>query len=51
LQFSGGKFGYSVQKKIWGKQKGDFEKFCRKIGWSTKDGEVERKVRIGRGCV
>lgn len=45
LQFSGGKFGYSVQKKKWRQSKGDFEVFCRKIGWNTKDGEVERKLR------
>jgi len=44
-KFSGGKFGYSVQKNIWKKSKGDFEVFCRKIGWTTKDGEVERKKR------
>ena len=24
-KFSGGKFGYSVQRKIWKRQKGDFE--------------------------
>mmetsp|Transcript_16092 Transcript_16092/g.32825 ORF Transcript_16092/g.32825 Transcript_16092/m.32825 type:complete len:222 (+) Transcript_16092:124-789(+) len=45
LKFSGGKFGYSVQRKIWLRQKEDFEKFCRKIGWSTMDGEVERKLK------
>mmetsp|Transcript_20536 Transcript_20536/g.36063 ORF Transcript_20536/g.36063 Transcript_20536/m.36063 type:complete len:253 (-) Transcript_20536:1163-1921(-) len=44
-KFSGGKFGYSVQKKKWKQSKGDFETFCRKIGWTTKDGEVERKKR------
>ena len=44
-QFSGGKFGYSVQKRKWRQVKGDFEAFCRKIGWNTKDGEVERKKR------
>mmetsp|Transcript_17118 Transcript_17118/g.22224 ORF Transcript_17118/g.22224 Transcript_17118/m.22224 type:complete len:220 (+) Transcript_17118:38-697(+) len=44
-QFSGGKFGYTVQKKKWRQSKGDFEAFCRKIGWTTKDGEVERKKR------
>jgi GUN4-like len=44
-QFSGGKFGYSVQKRKWKQSKGDFEVFCRKIGWTTKDGEVERKKR------
>mmetsp|Transcript_30086 Transcript_30086/g.62879 ORF Transcript_30086/g.62879 Transcript_30086/m.62879 type:complete len:224 (-) Transcript_30086:1567-2238(-) len=44
-QFSGGKFGYSVQVKKWKQSKGDFEVFCRKIGWNTQDGEVERKKR------
>jgi hypothetical protein len=45
MKFSGGKFGYSVQKKKWRQSKGDFEVFCRKIGWTTTDGEVERKKR------
>ena len=44
-KFSKGKFGYSVQKKRWKLAKGDFEAFCRKIGWTTNDGEVERKKR------
>jgi len=44
-KFSGGKFGYSVQKKKWKQSKSDFEVFCRKIGWTTTDGEVERKKR------
>lgn len=44
-KFSGGKFGYSVQKKKFRQSKGDFETFCQKIGWNTKDGEVERKKR------
>jgi len=44
-KFSGGKFGYSVQKRIWKRSKGDFELFCKKIGWTTQDGEVERKKR------
>eukprot|EP00558_Chaetoceros_sp_UNC1202_P006244 CAMPEP_0197241714 /NCGR_PEP_ID=MMETSP1429-20130617/7675_1 /TAXON_ID=49237 /ORGANISM="Chaetoceros sp., Strain UNC1202" /LENGTH=184 /DNA_ID=CAMNT_0042701595 /DNA_START=206 /DNA_END=760 /DNA_ORIENTATION=- len=44
-QFSGGKFGYSVQKKKWRQSKEDFELFCKKIGWTTTDGEVERKKR------
>ena len=44
-KFSGGKFGYTVQKRKWRQSKGDFEVFCRKIGWTTKDGEVERKKR------
>eukprot|EP00542_Grammatophora_oceanica_P014000 CAMPEP_0194033180 /NCGR_PEP_ID=MMETSP0009_2-20130614/5956_1 /TAXON_ID=210454 /ORGANISM="Grammatophora oceanica, Strain CCMP 410" /LENGTH=186 /DNA_ID=CAMNT_0038673823 /DNA_START=144 /DNA_END=704 /DNA_ORIENTATION=+ len=45
LKFSKGKFGYSVQKRKWRLAKGDFEVFCRKIGWTTTDGEVERKKR------
>lgn len=44
-KFSGGKFGYTVQKRKYRQSKGDFEVFCRKIGWNTKDGEVERKKR------
>ena len=28
-----------------GDGEGDFEGFCRKIGWSTKDSDVERKLR------
>lgn len=44
-KFSGGKFGYTVQKKKYRQSKQDFELFCTKIGWNTKDGEVERKKR------
>lgn len=44
-KFSGGKFGYTVQKRKWKQSKGDFEAFCRRIGWTAKDGEVERKKR------
>uniref|UniRef100_A0A7S0GLX4 GUN4-like domain-containing protein n=2 Tax=Proboscia inermis TaxID=420281 RepID=A0A7S0GLX4_9STRA len=44
-KFSGGKFGFSVQKKKWKRAKGDFELWCRVIGWTTQDGEVERKKR------
>ena len=32
------------QKKMK-QSKGDFETFCRKIGWTTTDGDVERKKR------
>eukprot|EP00980_Cylindrotheca_fusiformis_P020448 scaffold7504_cov97-Cylindrotheca_fusiformis.AAC.1 len=32
-------------KKKFKQAKGDFESFCRKIGWTTQDGEVERKKR------
>lgn len=85
-KFSGGKFGYSVQKvryldlsltwnvrfdanlytclthsiqsvihrtiywkhikqKKYKQSKENFETFCTKIGWTTKDGDVERKKR------
>lgn len=44
-KFSNGKFGYSVQKRKWRQCKGDFEAFCRKIGWTATDGEIERKKR------
>jgi len=44
-KFSKGKFGYSVQKRQMRLCKGDFEKFCQKIGWTTQDGDVERKKR------
>jgi hypothetical protein len=37
-------FVYESQKK-YRQSKGDFEVFCRKIGWTTKDGDVERKKR------
>jgi hypothetical protein len=78
-KFSGGKFGYSVQKvrllsvgemyvcmyplcdsyakqfllfrnlamlqKKMKQSKDNFETFCRKIGWTQKDGDLERKKR------
>lgn len=44
-KFSKGKFGYSVQKKVMRYCDNDFELFCKRIGWTTKDGEVERKLR------
>lgn len=48
-KYSDGKFGYSVQRRIWKTTavKGDFEKFCKKIDWNTigDDGETERKRR------
>jgi len=40
LSYSKGKFGYSVQRDLWRKTKGDFENFCRRIGWTTMDAEV-----------
>lgn len=40
LTYTKEKFGYSVQKDLWRKTKGDFENFCRRIGWTTMDAEV-----------
>ena len=34
LLFSNGKFGYSVQKRIWDVENADFDKFIRRIGTS-----------------
>ncbi|WCJ41346.1 enzyme binding tetrapyrrole binding [Euphorbia peplus] len=43
-KYSDGKFGYSVQKKIWNtKAKKDFSNFFIKVGWMKKlDTEVEQ---------
>ncbi|KZV34826.1 Tetrapyrrole-binding family protein [Dorcoceras hygrometricum] len=43
-QYSGNKFGYSVQKKIWKKANKDFTKFFIKVGWMKKleSSEVEQ---------
>lgn len=45
LKYSKGRFGYSVQKELWRKTKGDFENFCRRIGWTTQDSEVNFGLR------
>ena len=45
LQFSEGAFGYSVQKRVWDIEKGDFDKFIRRIGWTTVENDSERKLR------
>ena len=37
LHYSDGKFGYTVQKNAWRLQKGVFDKFCDKIGWTVRD--------------
>lgn len=42
-EHSDNKFGYSVQKRIFGKVKGDFTKFFIKVGWMKKlDTEMEQ---------
>jgi hypothetical protein len=45
LQFSNGKFGYSVQKRVWDVEKGNFDNFIRRIGWTKIDNGIERKLR------
>lgn len=49
LKYSKGKFGYSVQKDLWRKTKGDFENFCRRIGWTTTDSEV--RLAVAPACI
>ncbi|XP_048140348.1 tetrapyrrole-binding protein, chloroplastic [Rhodamnia argentea] len=40
---SDGRFGYSVQKRLWDKAKRDFTRFFIKVGWMKKlDTEVEQ---------
>mmetsp|Transcript_12904 Transcript_12904/g.21610 ORF Transcript_12904/g.21610 Transcript_12904/m.21610 type:complete len:229 (+) Transcript_12904:50-736(+) len=45
LEFSDGKFGYSVQKRIYDVEKGDFDRVIKRIGWTKVDGDLERKLR------
>jgi GUN4-like len=45
LEFSGGSFGYSIQKRIWDQENGDFDNFIRRIGWTKIDNGNERKLK------
>lgn len=36
---------YNTYQKKYRQSKEDFEVFCKKIGWLTTDGDVERKKR------
>mmetsp|Transcript_20361 Transcript_20361/g.18499 ORF Transcript_20361/g.18499 Transcript_20361/m.18499 type:complete len:241 (+) Transcript_20361:70-792(+) len=45
LQFSNGKFGYSIQKRVWDVENGNFDNFIRRIGWTKMDNGIERKLR------
>ena len=45
LQFSDGNFGYSIQKRIWDIENGNFDNFIRRIGWTTMENGVERKLK------
>jgi len=45
LLFSSGQFGYSIQKRVWDLEGGNFDNFIRRIGWTvTVDGN-ERKLK------
>lgn len=46
LQFSDGNLGYSVQQRVWELEKGNFDNYIRRIGWTTMDNGNERKVVI-----
>ena len=35
VKYSGGKFGYTVQKQIYDKFDGNYGKFCEQVGWLT----------------
>jgi hypothetical protein len=47
VKYSKGKFGYTVQRGVWKSPtvQGDFERFCRKIGWNLVENGIERKLR------
>jgi GUN4-like len=45
LQFSDGNFGYSVQQRVWTVEKGNFDNFIRRIGWTKVENGVERKLK------
>lgn len=45
LGFSDGNFGYSVQKRVWDIENGNFDNFIRRIGWTTIDNGNERKLK------
>ncbi|KAK1294605.1 hypothetical protein QJS10_CPA16g00135 [Acorus calamus] len=42
-EFSEGRFGYSIQKRVWEKSGRDFTRFFRKVGWMKRlESEVEQ---------
>lgn len=45
LQFTGGTQGYSVQKRVWEFEKCNFDRFIRRIGWTTIENGEERKLK------
>lgn len=45
LQFSDGNFGYSIQKRIWDIENGNFDNYIRRIGWTKIENGSERKLK------
>ena len=45
LEFSDGNFGYSIQKRVWDLENGNFDKFIRRIGWTKTEDGRERKLK------
>lgn len=45
LQYSDGNFGYSVQKRVWDVENGNFDNFIRRIGWTKEENGSERKLK------
>lgn len=45
LQFSNGAYGYSIQKRIWDLENGNFDNFIRRIGWTKIENDAERKLK------
>ena len=45
LRFSGGKFGYSVQKRVSDIEHGNFDNIIRRIGWTKVENGNERKLK------
>ena len=45
LQFSDGNYGYSVQRRVWDVENGNFDNYIRRIGWTKIDNGNERKLK------
>ena len=43
LHFSGGRYGFTIQRKLWGAQKRNWAKFFKKIDWTTGENGDYRK--------
>lgn len=45
LTFSNGKFGYSIQKRIYDAERGNYDSFIRRLGWTKIENGSERKLK------